>query len=151
MCVCVCVCVCAWVCVKSLQSCLPLCDPRDHGPPGSSVLWTSRILENTGVGCHALLQGIFLTQGWNLALLHRQVGSLPLAPPGKTHGTLTLLHVNVDWSDIENEWKFGSVSGMTVSRAPLNPFLSEIDQTFFFFFLKKNQPFRTSGNGPKDK
>ena len=26
--------------------------------------------KNTGVGCHALLQGIFLTQGLNLGLLH---------------------------------------------------------------------------------
>ena len=35
---------------------------------------------------HALLQGIFLTQGSNphlLCLLHWQAGSLPLAPPGK--------------------------------------------------------------------
>ena len=40
--------------------------------------------KNTGVGCHFLLQGIFLTQGLNLNLLHLlhwQVGSLPLAPP----------------------------------------------------------------------
>ena len=30
--------------------------------------------KNTGVGCHALLQGIFPTQGWNLDLLHcRQI------------------------------------------------------------------------------
>ena len=37
-------------------------------------------------GCHALLQRIFLTQGLNLDLLHLlhwQVGSLPLVPPGK--------------------------------------------------------------------
>ena len=36
-------------------------------------------------GCRALLQRIFLTQGWNppLSLLHWQVGSLPLALPGK--------------------------------------------------------------------
>ena len=43
---------------------------------------------NTGVGCHALLQGIFPTQGLNprfLCLLHWQVGSLPLALPGKPH------------------------------------------------------------------
>ena len=36
--------------------------------------------------CHALLQGIFQTQGlnlWLLHLLHRRVGSLPLALPGK--------------------------------------------------------------------
>ena len=41
---------------------------------------------NTGAGCHALLQRIFLTQGSNphlLRRLHWQVGSLPLAPPGK--------------------------------------------------------------------
>ena len=43
-------------------------------------------LENTGVCCHALLQGIFPTQGWNLhflSLLHWQAGSLPLVPLGK--------------------------------------------------------------------
>ena len=36
--------------------------------------------------CHALLQGIFPTQGSNLrllCLLHRQAGSLPLVPPGR--------------------------------------------------------------------
>jgi len=40
----------------------------------------------TGMGCLALLQGIFLTQGLNprlLYLLHWQTGSLPLMPPGK--------------------------------------------------------------------
>ena len=40
--------------------------------------------KNTGVGCHALFQGIFPTQGSNLRLLpllHWQAGSLPLAPP----------------------------------------------------------------------
>ena len=42
--------------------------------------------KNTGVGCHALLQGFFQTQGSNpslLLLLHWQAGSLPLVPPGK--------------------------------------------------------------------
>ena len=37
-------------------------------------------------GCHFLLQGIFLTQRWNLCLLHLlrwQMDSLPLEPPGK--------------------------------------------------------------------
>ena len=40
------------------------------------------------MGCYFLLQGIFPTQGWNPCLLHLlqwQEGSLPLAPPGKTH------------------------------------------------------------------
>ena len=43
----------------------------------------------TGVGCHALLWGIFPTQGWNLCflhLLHWQVGSFSLSPPRKPIG-----------------------------------------------------------------
>ena len=42
--------------------------------------------QNTGVGCHALLQGVSPTQGLNpclLCLLHWQVDSLSLVPPGK--------------------------------------------------------------------
>ena len=42
--------------------------------------------ENTGVGWHALLQGIFLSQGSNLGLLvllHHQLGFLPLESSGK--------------------------------------------------------------------
>ena len=45
--------------------------------------------KNSEVGCHALLQGIFLTQGSNprlLCLLHWEAGSLPLAPPGRVEG-----------------------------------------------------------------
>ena len=41
--------------------------------------------KNTRVGCCALFQGIFPTQGSNpnlLHLLHWPVGSLPLVPPG---------------------------------------------------------------------
>ena len=37
--------------------------------------------KNTGVGCHFLLNGIFLIQGSNPCLLHWQVGSLPLHHP----------------------------------------------------------------------
>ena len=69
----------------SLQSCLTLCNPMDYSQPGSSVHGDSPG-QNTGVGCRALLQGIFPTQGSNshlLCLLHWQAGSLSLAPPGK--------------------------------------------------------------------
>ena len=41
--------------------------------------------QETGVGYHFLLQGIFLIQGSNpclLRLLHWRAGSLPVAPPG---------------------------------------------------------------------
>ena len=51
------------MCVLVAQFCLTLCDPMDCSPPGSSVhrIFQARIL--TGMGWHALLQGIFLTQG----------------------------------------------------------------------------------------
>ena len=58
----------------------------------SETLWIapSRLLcpwdppgKNTGVGCHALLQGLFLTQGLNPCLLHCRRIFLPSEPPGK--------------------------------------------------------------------
>ena len=51
------------------QSCPALFNPTDCSPQGSSVHGDSPG-KNTGVGCHALLQGIFPTQGSNLRLLH---------------------------------------------------------------------------------
>ena len=51
------------------QSCPTLCDPIDCSLPGSSVHWGSPG-KNPGVGCHALLQGIFPTQGSKPGLLH---------------------------------------------------------------------------------
>ena len=62
---------------KSLQSCLTLFDLMGCSPSGFSVHEDSTG-KNTGVGCHALLQGIFLTQGLKLhllCLLHWQAGS----------------------------------------------------------------------------
>ena len=48
--------------------------------------------KNTGVGCHFLLQGIFLTQGLNpsLWLLLWQADSLPLSHLGDPHTTRDL-------------------------------------------------------------
>ena len=43
------------------QSCLTCCDPMDCSPPGSSIHVDSPGI-NTGVGCHALFQGIFPTR-----------------------------------------------------------------------------------------
>ena len=51
------------------QSCLTLCDPIDDCLPGFSVHGDSPG-KNTGVGCHALLQRIFPTQGLNPGLPH---------------------------------------------------------------------------------
>ena len=51
-----------------LPSRLRLCDPMDYSLPGSSAHGDSPG-KNTGKGCHALLQGIFPTQGSNPSIL----------------------------------------------------------------------------------
>ena len=51
------------------QTCSSLCNPMDHSPLGSSVHGVSPG-KNTGVDCHALLEGIFPNQGQNPGLLH---------------------------------------------------------------------------------
>ena len=73
------------VCAKLLQSCLTLCNPMDYSPSGSSVhgILQARMLEWVAM---PFSRGIFPMQGLNSCLLHLfhwQVGSLPLAPPGK--------------------------------------------------------------------
>ena len=72
-------------CYLVALSCLTLLQP--HGLSPTRLLCPSNSpAKNTGVGCHFLFQGIFLTQGSNLSLLHLlhwQAGSLPLAPLGK--------------------------------------------------------------------
>ena len=51
------------------QSGPTLGSPVDCSPPGSSVHGDSPG-KNAGVGCHALLQGVFPTQGSNPGLPH---------------------------------------------------------------------------------
>ena len=52
--------------------------PRGLQATGLLSLWNF-LDKNTGVGCHFLLQGIFLAHGSNLHLLHGQADSLPLS------------------------------------------------------------------------
>ena len=73
------------ICAKSPQSCPTLCDSKDCSLPGSSIHGDFPG-KNTRVGCHALVQEIFPTQGLNLhllCLLRWDVGPLPLVQPGK--------------------------------------------------------------------
>ena len=71
--------------VLSHFGCVWLCNPMDCSPLGSSVHGDSPG-RNTGVGCHALLQGTFQTQVSSPGLPHcRQI--LYCQPPGKPKNT----------------------------------------------------------------
>ena len=89
------------------QSCPTLCDPVDCSLPGFSVheILQARILE--WVAMHALLFGIFLTQGLSphsLMPLHWQAGFLALAPPGKPSGCVVVFYHWLDLWFPNNKW-----------------------------------------------
>ena len=79
------------------QSCPPLWDPMDCSPLGSFVHEDSPS-KNTGLGCHAFLQGIFPTQESNPGLKPMsptlQEHSLPSEPPGKPKYTYSFPFIN---------------------------------------------------------
>ena len=60
-----------------------LLQPNGLGPARLLCPWDSPG-KNTGAGCHALLQGIFLIQALNPRLLHWQADSLSLSPQGSS-------------------------------------------------------------------
>ena len=62
-------------------SCLSLCNLMACSPPGSCP--SDSPGKNTGVGCHALLQGIFPTWGLNPGLTPCRQILYRLEPPGK--------------------------------------------------------------------
>ena len=63
--------------------------------------------KNTGVGCHFLLQGIFLTQGLNLGLLHCRQIFYHLNHQGKSIASGTTVLINPSTSSLS--WLISSV------------------------------------------
>ena len=91
---CVCVCVCVCVCTQSL-SCVRLFE-TPWIAASQAPLSIEFSGQNTAVGCHSRLQGIFLIQGSNLHLLwllHWQADSLSLCNLESPHTTLSLSQV----------------------------------------------------------
>ena len=78
--------VCMFLCLDA-QCCLTLWNTRDCSPPGSSVHGDSPG-KNTGVGCHAFLQGIFPTQRLNTGLPHYRWILYHLSHKGSPPGSL---------------------------------------------------------------
>ena len=90
--------------------------------------------KNTGVGCHFLLQGIFLTRGSNqhlLCLLHQQVDSFPLASPR----TIQQFYLFIFFKELPNcflQWLRQFTFPLSVQKCFL---FSTLLLTFVFFLM----------------
>ena len=121
------------------QSWPTLCDPMDCISPGSSIhgIFSGK---NTGVGCHFLLQGIFLTQGSNLGLLHCRQTLYHLShkgsPAPKPHTSLPLPRVRQllrGGSGVESIL-CGGCLGDLVSNSDLVTCCMTLSKSFSFLF-----------------
>ena len=122
------------------QSCLTLCDIMDHRPIILLSPWNSAG-KNAGVGSNSLSQGIFLTQGWTLGLLHC----------GKI-----LYHLNHKRSPSHTSAcsvsDLGSIPGLTRSPKEGNGYpIYTMDQkkSCQFYFLKETLQFINFPRSPK--
>ena len=117
----------AWAIVNLVvQSCPTFCNLMDYSLPGSSIHGDSPG-KNTGVGCHALLQGIFPTQGSN---------------PGLPHCRWILCHPNHQGSPVsldklqeivkDREAWHAVVHGVTKSQTRLSSWTSTAKQRLFY-------------------
>ena len=81
----------ASVCAKSPQSCATLCNLMDWNPTRLLCPWDFPH-KTTGVGCHALFQGIFSTQGLNPRLMSPALAGRFFST-GTTWEVLIVLHI----------------------------------------------------------
>ena len=78
------------VCCSVAQPCLTLCDPMDY-IAHQAPLSRDSPSKNTGVGCHFLLQGIFLTQGSKPVSPALGGRFFTTKPPGKPYAYFTVI------------------------------------------------------------
>ena len=99
----------------------------DCSPPGSSLHGI------TGMGCHFLLQWIFLTQGLNLSLLHWKTGSLPLSHQGSP------IHIFIYIC-------FKNSLSIMVYHGILSVFPCHVQEDLIYPFCKESKPVYPKGN-----
>ena len=80
----------------------------DSSLPGSSVHRDSPC-KNTGVGCHALLQGIFLTQELNQGLLHCRWIPYQLSQHGRLQSQAR--DTQTSWMSTSQSWELVRAQG----------------------------------------
>ena len=141
-------CLCCAVLGRSVVS---DCNPMDCSPPGSSVHGASPV-KDTGVGCHALLQRIFPTQGSNSGILHCRWILYQPSYQGSPHLCLPYIKYNKRKSDevyqymltVFNCWQWlcqcsGDYEGFshhTLCLSVLLRYLEEWMRKKIFFYIR---------------
>ena len=110
--------------------------------------------KNTGVGWHSLFQGIFLTQGLNVGLLHCRQILYPLSHQWSSSLLLTgLLLTGIIWGDTQKAFLIENISKEPWIYSPkhLSSLLLLLDHKQFtenspfsvqlFFFVKEKSPY----------
>ena len=103
-------------CCLVAQSCPTLCNPMDCNPPGSSV-HEDFPGKNTGMGCHAFLQGILPPQELNQGLLHCRQVLYQLSYQGNfwiVYLTLKSCLIELIWISIKGFWKLVSKENLAI-------------------------------------
>ena len=109
----------------------------DYSLPGSSVHGISQG-RNIGVGCHFLLQAIFLTRGSNPCLLHcsRFITAEPLRKPRYLLNTAAKISIKKP-VDVCDPWRSAFAHSFHLKTTPLLPALRWhcLPQLFFSYRL----------------
>ena len=96
--------------------------------------------QNTGVGCHFLLQGIFPTQGSNPGLLHWRQNTLPSEPPGKSLDPISSLFSQFFCVECFNSWSYFVVSNKTGQIESLSETIPNLMTCWTGYFLVSTCP-----------
>ena len=85
-----------FILVQSLQLCLTLCNPMDHGPPGSSVhgIFQARVLEWVAVSFYPSVQFSSVAQSFSPTLCDPMNCSTPGLPVHHQLPEFTQTHVH---------------------------------------------------------
>ena len=80
----------------------------------------SNSLQNTGVGCHSLLQGLFLTQGPNPGLLHCRLILYHLSHQGSPKETINKMkRKSTQWEKIFSNKANNNGSNSKIYKQPM--------------------------------
>jgi len=113
------------LCVLVAQPCLTLGDPMDCSPARFLCPWDFPG-KNTEVGCHALLQGIFLTQGSKPELLHCGQILYHLSHQGSLYLTLLSNCLNLAFATWKNSilrWTLLHLPGLLLKKKNVGDYM----------------------------